>query len=155
MQKYTVNENPHCPEGTSDEISQYLPAGTVLYAAAGVDAEIESLKLMSVANVLLDATLGDDSFQSAQAKSADEVNDRLRGLEDLVATLEGELAEANAQLTERNREFGKVSSEAITMREVLTLLAPDLKAMAILYAQKGDHQRSQALHNICKSVGVV
>ena len=45
--------------------------------------------------------------------------------------------------------------ERDTLRDVLALLAPDLKAMAILYAQKGDHTRSQALANICKSVGVL
>lgn len=125
-----------------------------VYCADEVDAEIESLKSMSVANILLDATLGDDSFQNPQAKSVDDVNDRLRGFEDLVATLESELAEVNAQLSDRNREFGKVSSEAITLRDVLTLLAPDLKTMAILYQQQGDHTRAQALMNICKSVGV-
>ena len=45
--------------------------------------------------------------------------------------------------------------ERDTLRDVLALLAPDLKAMAILYAQNGDHTRSQALANICKSVGVL
>jgi hypothetical protein len=45
--------------------------------------------------------------------------------------------------------------ERNTLRDVLALLAPDLKAMAILYAQKGDHTRSQALANICKSVGAL
>lgn len=43
--------------------------------------------------------------------------------------------------------------ERDTLREVLQLLAPDLKAMAILYAGKGDYERSQALNNIVKSVG--
>src|SRR5690606_10580951 len=28
-----VKENPYCPEGLSDEINEYLPNGTVLYAA--------------------------------------------------------------------------------------------------------------------------
>jgi len=28
-----VRENPYCPEGMSDEISEYLPNGTMLYAA--------------------------------------------------------------------------------------------------------------------------
>lgn len=28
-----VKENPHCPEGKSDEISEYLPVGTRLYAS--------------------------------------------------------------------------------------------------------------------------
>jgi len=45
--------------------------------------------------------------------------------------------------------------ERDTLRDVLALLAPDLKAMAILYAQQGDHTRSQVLANICKSVGVL
>jgi phosphoketolase len=45
--------------------------------------------------------------------------------------------------------------ERDTLRDVLALLAPDLKAMAILYAQQGDHTRSQALANICKSVGAL
>ena len=48
-----------------------------------------------------------------------------------------------------------ITHERDTLRDVLALLAPDLKAMAILYAQKGDHTRSQALANICKSVGVL
>jgi hypothetical protein len=48
----------------------------------------------------------------------------------------------------------RLTKERDTLRDVLRLLAPDLKTMAILYAQQGDHQRSQALANICKSVGV-
>lgn len=48
-----------------------------------------------------------------------------------------------------------MQKERDTLRDVLALLAPDLKAMAILYAQQGDHTRSQALANICKSVGVL
>lgn len=47
-----------------------------------------------------------------------------------------------------------ITHERDTLREVLSLLAPDLKAMAILYAQRGDHARSQALNNIAKSVGL-
>ena len=53
------------------------------------------------------------------------------------------------------RDNQQVVHERDTLRDVLALLAPDLKAMAILYAQKGDHLRSQALANICKSVGVL
>jgi len=52
-------------------------------------------------------------------------------------------------------DLTKALHERDTLRDVLALLAPDLKAMAILYAQKGDHLRSQALANICKSVGVL
>lgn len=52
-------------------------------------------------------------------------------------------------------DLTKALHERDTLRDVLALLAPDLKAMAILYAQKGDHTRSQALANICKSVGVL
>lgn len=48
-----------------------------------------------------------------------------------------------------------VTKERDTLRDVLTLLAPDLKTMAILYKQLGDTARAQALMNICKSVEVV
>lgn len=72
-----------------------------------------------------------------------------------VAGLQYEIAHVKEERDSQQRCAIQAMTERDTLREVLALLAPDLKAMAILYAAKGDHQRSQALYNICKSVGVV
>lgn len=53
----TVKENPFCPEGKSDEISEYLPVATVLYTAEELttikrDAErYRKLQLWMASNV--------------------------------------------------------------------------------------------------------
>jgi small-conductance mechanosensitive channel len=70
-------------------------------------------------------------------------------------SLKAQLSAANQRATLWIDRATVAQGERDTLRDVLALLAPDLKAMAILYAQKGDHTRSQALANICKSVGVL
>ena len=72
----------------------------------------------------------------------------------LASDVDQELAQANLDWDILAADARKLTHERDTLRDVLRLLAPDLKTMAILYAQQGDHQRSQALANICKSVGV-
>lgn len=52
-------------------------------------------------------------------------------------------------------EIALLTKERDTLKDILALLAPDLKVMAILYAQQGQNDRAQALADIAKSVGVV
>lgn len=40
-----VKENPYCPEGLSDEINEYLPNGTMLYAAPVPAQKADDAKL--------------------------------------------------------------------------------------------------------------
>jgi hypothetical protein len=75
-------------------------------------------------------------------------------VDELNAEIESLKAQRQHQAQEDLKAFAFIQGERDTLREVLTLLAPDLKAMAILYAQRGDHARSQALNNIAKSVGL-
>lgn len=72
-----------------------------------------------------------------------------------VAQVEAELRHVKEERDSYQRVGIEVQSQVDTLRDVLTLLAPDLKTMAILYQQQGGHARAQALMNICKSLGVV
>lgn len=89
-------------------------------------------------------------FWRANKAAADFVDELNAEVESLKAQLEY-TKERNTMVSVQRNEH---AHEVNTLREVLTLLAPDLKAMAILYAQRGDHERSQALNNIAKSVGL-
>jgi outer membrane murein-binding lipoprotein Lpp len=105
------------------------------------------------------------------AAHVDELNAELEMLKDQLDTSRhnasafenemGNLQVENGKIREAYKGYSSkllvdaLTHERDTLRDVLALLAPDLKAMAILYAQKGDHARSQALANICKSVGVL
>ena len=75
--------------------------------------------------------------------------------ENEMGNLQVENGDIKANLQHMRDGYAAALKERDTLRDVLALLAPDLKAMAILYAQTGDHTRSQALANICKSVGVL
>lgn len=66
-----------------------------------------------------------------------------------------ELEQLKANIAVMRDGYADALKERDTLREVLSLLAPDLKTMAILYQQQGQTDRAQALNNICKSVGVV
>lgn len=116
--------------------------------AAHVDelnAEIERLK--------------SESFEELYNAAIDE---RDAALEKLAACFEpGQLAQPPVVLPtppSHEQSYQNNLTEALrerdTLRDVLTLLAPDLKTMAILYQKQGDFTRAQALNNICKSVGV-
>lgn len=106
------------------------------YQRVAIDAQE-----LSVANILLEVIPGDGSGHEVYAKSVADVEQTLSGM--------GE------QLEQLNNGWRAACKERDTLRDVLTLLAPDLKTMAILYQQQGDTARAQALMNICKSVGAV
>lgn len=184
----TVKENPFTPEGKSDEISEYLAVGSVLYTQDEMTSALDAGKAQwdraeklqgalwvhEKTNRELNAKLAQlrsensamiegayyRTLEKAQAvpqplvllstppsheeSYSNNLTEALREIEALNKTLAGVMQQRNEHLTERD-----------TLRDVLTLLAPDLKTMAILYQQQGDHTRAQALMNICKSVGVV
>lgn len=73
----------------------------------------------------------------------------------VVDALNAERDSAMSAVHERHLQVLDITKERDTLRDVLTLLAPDLKTMAILYQQQGQHDRAQALMTICKSVGVL
>lgn len=58
------------------------------------------------------------------------------------------------QVRRMAQDVDLITNERDTLKDVLTLLAPDLKVMAQLYTQNGQHERAQALAKIAKSVGV-
>lgn len=103
-----VKENPHCPEGLSDEISEYLPVGTQLYSRP-----FQTIAAPQPPCVLTDPPSHEESYQN--------------------------------NLTQALRERD-------TLRDILKLLAPDLKAMAAAAQAMGNPARAQALNNICKGV---
>lgn len=88
-----------------------------------------------------------------QAQQIDEQckqNEILRGLINEGLARETAL---RGQLEQLNSGWISACKERNALREILTLLAPDLKDMAILYAAQGQHERSQALyaiHRVCE-----
>jgi len=153
--------------------------------AAGAFVRYEDAQALSVANILLDVVPGDGSGHEVYAKSVEDVVQKLSSMDERIEDLEsdwqllsdkhdsisrncsafenemGNLQVENGKIREAYKGYSSklvvdaLTHERDTLRDVLALLAPDLKAMAILYAQQGDHTRSQALANICKSVGVL
>lgn len=130
---------------------------TVLYLGSDVDAEIESLKAQlcytteerDIAHREL--AKRDCNFEPKSLPQPPNILPYPPSHEEsysnnLTAALE------SCRFYENAAE--RLNKERDTLRDVLTLLAPDLKTMAILYQQQGDHTRAQALNNICKSVGL-
>jgi len=74
----TVKENPYCPEGTSDELDRYLPAGTALYASPPVRNDIPERSDVQGAETIMLAlsafemrVLGVDQFGNAEFRTTD------------------------------------------------------------------------------------
>ena len=153
MQKYFVD--PQHLEILGDPANEQYVSDCLFYKAADADTELESLKAqLSAANRR--ATLWTDRCTVAKDE-CDKFKAVLSGAQyqNIDGFTKMPVVDCKSVGAEVATLTISMQKERDTLRDVLALLAPDLKAMAILYAQKGDHLRSQALANICKSVGVL